>query len=66
MFPGTEDLQMTVVVPTEVASSAAISLVVIPPVPTLEPVELTSTFREEISSTMRMGFAVGSDLGLAV
>jgi len=59
MFPGREDLVMTVVTPAEVASRAATSFVDIPPVPKLEPRLETSTWSNDISSITWIGFASG-------
>lgn len=53
MFPGREARVMIVVTPTEAANSAAMSLVTIPPVPTLLPGEDTII---RFLSRFRMGY----------
>lgn len=55
MFPGLEDLVMTVVTPAEVARRAATILVDMPPVPKAEPGVKTSASRVDISSTTSIG-----------
>ncbi|KAH3679913.1 hypothetical protein WICMUC_000656 [Wickerhamomyces mucosus] len=54
------------VVPASVAKSAAINLVVIPPVPTSLPLLEVLTFKSDISSTTNTGLASGLALGLSV
>lgn len=59
MLPGSEDLQMTVVTPAEVANLAAMILVDMPPVPTEEPAEDTSACMSDMFSTTCIGSASG-------
>ncbi|KAH3687271.1 hypothetical protein WICPIJ_001733 [Wickerhamomyces pijperi] len=60
---------MIIVVPASVAKSAAISFVVIPPVPTSDPAPelvLTWFLKEAKSSTIKTGSASGFSRGLSV
>ncbi len=63
MLPGFELLVMTVVTPALVANLAATIFVLIPPVPSADPAELTSAVSSEMSSTTSIALASGFVLG---